>query len=150
VQRVPHHEDALPVGGAMFDPPGLERAPESCQTVRAARAAENHVEELVVQTTVGVPHRELPHRQLRAPWSARAAARTYLAADHACSRFRLPTAPSAPTCISVDLRGAGQSDKPDGVYSKEQFADDIAVFMQAIGVDRAHVAGPSRGATTGM
>jgi hypothetical protein len=29
---------------------------------------------------------------------------------------------------------------PDGTYSMELFADDIAAFMQAIGVERAHVA----------
>jgi 3-oxoadipate enol-lactonase len=54
------------------------------------------------------------------------------------------------TCISVDLRGAGESDKPESTYSTEQFADDIAAFMQAIGVGRAHVAGLSLGAATGM
>jgi pimeloyl-ACP methyl ester carboxylesterase len=48
------------------------------------------------------------------------------------------------------LRGAGESDKPDGVYSTEQFADDVAAFMQAIGVGRAHVSGLSLGAATGM
>jgi pimeloyl-ACP methyl ester carboxylesterase len=38
----------------------------------------------------------------------------------------------------------------DGVYSTEQFADDVAAFMQAIGVGRAHVSGLSLGAATGM
>jgi pimeloyl-ACP methyl ester carboxylesterase len=54
------------------------------------------------------------------------------------------------TCISVDLRGAGQTSKPEGTYTTELFADDVAAFMQAIGVDRAHVTGLSLGAATGM
>lgn len=74
----------------------------------------------------------------------------YLAADHACYAFQVAEYAKQFTCISVDLRGAGESDKPDGVYSTEQFADDAAAFMQAIGVGRAHVAGLSLGAATGM
>ncbi len=74
----------------------------------------------------------------------------YLAADHACYAFQVADYAKHFTCISVDLRGAGESDKPDAVYSTEQFADDIAAFMQAIGVGRAHVSGLSLGAATGM
>ncbi len=74
----------------------------------------------------------------------------YLAADHACYAFQLAEYAKQFTCISIDLRGAGESDKPDGVYSTEQFADDVAAFMQAIGVGRAHVSGLSLGAATGM
>jgi len=50
----------------------------------------------------------------------------------------------------VDLRGAGLSGKPDGLYTTELLADDIAAFMQAAGVERAHVFGLSLGAATGM
>jgi 3-oxoadipate enol-lactonase len=74
----------------------------------------------------------------------------YLAADHACYAFQVAEYAKQFTCISLDLRGAGESDKPDGVYSTEQFADDVAAFMQAIGVSRAHVSGLSLGAATGM
>jgi 3-oxoadipate enol-lactonase len=74
----------------------------------------------------------------------------YLAADHACYAFQVAEYAKQFTCISVDLRGAGESDKPESTYSTEQFADDIAAFMQAIGVGRAHVAGLSLGAATGM
>src|SRR5215470_13125037 len=74
----------------------------------------------------------------------------YLAADHACYAFQVAEYAKQFTCISVDLRGAGESDKPDSVYSTEQFADDVAAFMQAIGVGRAHVSGLSLGAATGM
>src|SRR4029453_1211682 len=54
------------------------------------------------------------------------------------------------TCISVDLRGAGQTSKPEGAYTTELLADDVAAFMQAIGVERAHITGLSLGAATGM
>ncbi len=42
------------------------------------------------------------------------------------------------------------SDKPGGTYSTELFADDIAAFMQALGIQKAHVSGLSLGAATGM
>jgi 3-oxoadipate enol-lactonase len=74
----------------------------------------------------------------------------YLAADHACYAFQLEEYARRFTCISVDLRGAGESDKPDGVYSTEQFADDVGALMQAIGVRRAHVVGLSLGGATGI
>jgi alpha/beta hydrolase fold len=70
----------------------------------------------------------------------------YLAADHACYAFQVADYANHFTCISLDPRGAGETDKPDGNYSMELFADDIAAFMQAIGVERAHVSGLSLGA----
>lgn len=74
----------------------------------------------------------------------------YLAADCACYAFQVADYAKHFTCISVDLRGAGESDKPGGAYSTEMFADDVAALMQAIGVQRAHVTGLSLGAATGM
>jgi len=74
----------------------------------------------------------------------------YLAADQACYAFQVPEYAKHFTCISVDLRGAGQTDKPTGTYTTELFADDIARFMDAIHVERAHVTGLSLGAATGM
>ncbi|HEX5481315.1 MAG TPA: alpha/beta hydrolase [Terriglobia bacterium] len=74
----------------------------------------------------------------------------FLTADHACYAFQVAEYAKRFTCISVDPRGTGETDKPDGTYSVELFADDIAAFMQALGVDRAHVAGMSLGAATGM
>src|SRR5713226_1775772 len=74
----------------------------------------------------------------------------YLAADQACYAFQVADYAKHFTCISVDLRGAGLTDKPAGTYTTELFADDIARFMDAIGVERAHVAGLSLGAATGM
>jgi pimeloyl-ACP methyl ester carboxylesterase len=74
----------------------------------------------------------------------------YLAADQACYAFQVADYAKHFTCISVDLRGAGLSDKPDSPYSTELFADDVAAFMQAIGVEQAHISGLSLGAAVGM
>jgi 3-oxoadipate enol-lactonase len=74
----------------------------------------------------------------------------YLAADQACYAFQVAEYANHFTCFTVDLRGAGLSGKPEGTYTTELLADDIAGFMQAAGVDRAHVAGLSLGAAAGM
>src|SRR5512137_1390671 len=49
----------------------------------------------------------------------------YLAADYACYAFQVAEYAKHFTCISVDLRGTGESDRPAGVYSTELFADDV-------------------------
>jgi pimeloyl-ACP methyl ester carboxylesterase len=74
----------------------------------------------------------------------------YLAADNACYAFQVADYAKQFTCISVDPRGAGESDKPAGPYSTELFADDIAGLLGALGIERAHVAGLSLGAATGL
>jgi pimeloyl-ACP methyl ester carboxylesterase len=74
----------------------------------------------------------------------------YLAADQACYAFQVAEYAQHFTCYSVDLRGAGLSGKPEGTYTTELLADDIAAFMAAAGIDRAHVSGLSLGAATGM
>ena len=74
----------------------------------------------------------------------------YLAADQACYAFQVADYAKEFTCFTVDLRGAGLSGKPEGEYSTELLADDVAAFMQAAGIDSAHVSGLSLGAATGM
>ena len=74
----------------------------------------------------------------------------YLAADNACYAFQVADYAKHFTCISLDPRGAGETDKPAGTYSTEGFADDVAGFMQAIGVERAHVSGVSLGGAIGL
>lgn len=74
----------------------------------------------------------------------------YLTADNACYAFQVAEYAKQFTCISVDLRGTGESDKPQGAYTTELLADDVAGFMQAAGIARAHVAGSSLGAAVGM
>jgi 3-oxoadipate enol-lactonase len=73
----------------------------------------------------------------------------YLAADQACYAFQVADYAKHFTCYSVDLRGAGLSGKPEGGYSTELLADDIAAFMQAAGIGRAHIFGLSLGASAG-
>jgi len=74
----------------------------------------------------------------------------YLTADCACYAFQVAEYAKHFTCISIDPRGAGESDKPEGVYSTELFADDVAAFMQAVGISNAHISGLSLGAAVGM
>ena len=74
----------------------------------------------------------------------------YLAADYACYAFQVADYSKHFSCISIDLRGAGESDKPAGVYSTEMFADDVAALMQEIGIQKAHIFGLSLGAATGI
>jgi 3-oxoadipate enol-lactonase len=74
----------------------------------------------------------------------------YLAIDQACYAFQVADYAKQFTCITVDLRGAGQTSKPDGADTTELLADDVAAFLQAIGVERAHITGLSLGAATGM
>jgi pimeloyl-ACP methyl ester carboxylesterase len=74
----------------------------------------------------------------------------YLAADHACYAFQVADYAKHFTCISLDLRGTGETDKPEGAYSTEDLADDIVAFMQALGIQKAHISGLSLGAAIGM
>ena len=74
----------------------------------------------------------------------------YLAADNACYAFQVADYAKHFTCFSLDLRGTGTSDKPEGEYSTQLFADDVAAFMQAVGITRAHIAGLSLGAAIAM
>ena len=74
----------------------------------------------------------------------------YLTADYACYAFQVAEYAKHFTCISLDLRGTGETDKPEGEYSTELLADDVAAFMRAVGIEKAHVSGLSLGAATGM
>src|SRR4051812_42660015 len=74
----------------------------------------------------------------------------YLAIDQACYAFQVADYAKHYTCISLDLRGAGRTRMGTGSCTTEVFADDVAAFMQAIGVENAHVSGLSLGAAIGM
>jgi pimeloyl-ACP methyl ester carboxylesterase len=63
--------------------------------------------------------------------------------------FQLPSYTEHFRCIAVDLPGSGESDEPAGPYSTERYADQVAAFLGAIGLERAHVAGMSLGAAGG-
>ena len=74
----------------------------------------------------------------------------YTSADHACYAFQLPAYTEHFGCIAIDLPGSGESDKPAGPYSTVGYADQVAAFLGAIGVERAHVAGVSLGGGVGI
>jgi pimeloyl-ACP methyl ester carboxylesterase len=74
----------------------------------------------------------------------------YTSADHACYAFQLPAYTEHFSCIAVDLPGSGESDKPAGPYSTDGYADQVAAFLDAIGIEGAHVAGMSLGAAVGI
>jgi pimeloyl-ACP methyl ester carboxylesterase len=74
----------------------------------------------------------------------------YTSADHACYAFQVAEYAKHFTCFSLDLRGTGESDKPAEPYTTETLADDVAAFMQAADIPKAHVMGLSLGAAVGM
>src|SRR3989442_11910851 len=51
---------------------------------------------------------------------------------------------------ALDQRGHGDSGRPDGDYSAEEYAHDLALFFRAVGLDRAIVAGQSLGGRVGQ
>ena len=74
----------------------------------------------------------------------------YLSADHACYAFQVGEYTKHFTCITLDLRGTGESDKTDSPYTTEDLADDVGAFMQALEIRRAHISGLSLGGAIGM
>ncbi len=51
---------------------------------------------------------------------------------------------------ALDQRGHGDSGRPDGDYSAEEYADDLYLFFREVGLDRAIVAGQSLGGRVGQ
>ncbi len=47
--------------------------------------------------------------------------------------------------LQYDCRGQGQSDHPDEAYSMTGHADDLARLLDALGIEKAHIAGISYG-----
>ncbi len=52
--------------------------------------------------------------------------------------------------IAVDLRGHGESDKPEQPYTMEGFADDVAWLCEQVGVTKPVVIGHSLGGTVAL
>ncbi|MBS7249934.1 MAG: alpha/beta fold hydrolase [Candidatus Freyarchaeota archaeon] len=48
-------------------------------------------------------------------------------------------------CIAVDLRGHGQSDKPNEPYTQSLFARDVISLLNYLGIKRAYFCGASMG-----
>ena len=67
--------------------------------------------------------------------------------------LRLPVAGRTPRTSAVSrstFPARARGDKPAGPYSTEGYADQVAAFLGAIGIEQAHVAGVSLGAAVGM
>jgi len=47
--------------------------------------------------------------------------------------------------LQYDCRGQGQSDHPEGPYSMEMHADDLSGMLEALEIEKAHIAGISYG-----
>jgi pimeloyl-ACP methyl ester carboxylesterase len=60
-------------------------------------------------------------------------------AEHFARRHRV---------VSVDLRGHGKSDKPQGAYPIATYADDIACIIEQLGLGKAVAVGHSMGGVT--
>lgn len=52
--------------------------------------------------------------------------------------------------FAIDMRGHGKSDKPQCCYAYTDFANDAALFLDAVGVAKADVIGHSLGSLTGQ
>ena len=74
----------------------------------------------------------------------------FLSADNACYTFQVAEYAKHFTCISVDLRGTGESDRPTAPYSIEDLADDIVAFLDALNIPSAHITGLSLGGAIGL
>src|SRR6266478_71055 len=59
----------------------------------------------------------------------------------------LPTLPflGGFNCIYFDNRGTGNSDKPEGIYTIEQMAEDASNLLKALGIHKAKIYGVSMG-----
>ena len=65
--------------------------------------------------------------------------------DHQAWACQVPAFVEKYRVITIDNRGAGQSDVPDVAYSTRMMADDAVGVLDALGIERAHVLGVSMG-----
>jgi pimeloyl-ACP methyl ester carboxylesterase len=68
-----------------------------------------------------------------------------LGADHTAWGLQIPAFAQRYRVIAFDNRGVGQTDQPDLPYSTRGMAEDAVGLMDALGIDRAHIAGASLG-----
>jgi 3-oxoadipate enol-lactonase len=52
--------------------------------------------------------------------------------------------------LLYDCRGMWRSEHPDGPYSMEQHADDLAALLEALDIPKAHIGGISYGSEISM
>jgi len=65
--------------------------------------------------------------------------------DHGYWRDQIPEFTQRHHVVAVDLRGMGESDKPEQDYDIAGFADDVAWLIRKIGLDRPVLIGHSMG-----
>ncbi len=58
--------------------------------------------------------------------------------------------PAGTRCLCHDFRGQTLSDKPAGPYSLAMHAEDLALLMDGLGIERGHIVGTSYGSEVGM
>lgn len=71
----------------------------------------------------------------------------------AWANWRLPIAALSPhvRCLAPDMAGFGYSTVPDGYeFTRENWLDQMVAFMDALGVDKAHVIGNSFGGSMAL
>ena len=56
-----------------------------------------------------------------------------------------PSSPSPRRAVTMDNRGTGESDRPLGLWTMDDFAGDALAVMDAAGLESAHVVGASMG-----
>lgn len=54
------------------------------------------------------------------------------------------------TVYMIDLRGCGESEQPTGGYSVPQYGDDVAAFIQRLGLNKVSLVGHSMGGAIAM
>ncbi len=65
--------------------------------------------------------------------------------DHRYYDYALPYLAQSVKVIALDLRGTGQSAKPVGPYSVEEWAQDVSALLDVLGEPQAHIVGSSLG-----
>ena len=64
--------------------------------------------------------------------------------------YQIPQFSKLYKVITIDLRGHGKTSKPKGPYSIRGFADDVALFLEALNIKHVSVLGLSMGTATGF
>jgi pimeloyl-ACP methyl ester carboxylesterase len=68
-----------------------------------------------------------------------------LGGDHLAWGFQIPAFARSHRVIVFDNRGAGETDQPDRPYTIKLMAEDTVGLLDALGIDRVHLAGASMG-----
>ncbi len=64
--------------------------------------------------------------------------------------YQVPALSQELQVITFDPRGCGRTSAPDGVYTMEQLACDVAALLEHLGIETAHVLGHSMGGRIGL